>query len=204
MVTDADEMAATVLDQKARDLISEREDLRQKLLALIERDEEIGRVVDDCVAGARALGFQIELPGLPRPEKERLLLSNYTNYRAQLRHALRTFLEAQKVRLASASADDGPEDASMPRISDIVLERLTAAGLDGAKSADIREFIETEYKKEIHEKTVGMTLYRLQVQGKVRRDGHVWFLVSNPEPKNPGVAAPGSLQKVQAAKGGPA
>lgn len=79
----------------------------------------------------------------------------------------------------------------MPRMSDIVLDRLKAAGAKGSKAAPIQQYIENVYATKIHDKTVGMTLYRLARAGLVRRDGHTWFIV--PETVNPGVAAPGPI-----------
>ena len=51
------------------------------------------------------------------------------------------------------------------------------------------------YRGEIHEKTVGMTLYRLLQDKLVRREGHTWFLVPQPiaETKNPGGETPGQI-----------
>ncbi len=58
----------------------------------------------------------------------------------------------------------------------------------------MREFIEKTYGETLHEKTVGMTLYRLSQDNLVHRDGHTWFFGPPPpaETENPGVAAPGS------------
>lgn len=79
-----------------------------------------------------------------------------------------------------------------PPIRDIVLDYLRVAGPAGSKTAPIREFIERTYGDIIHEKTVGMTLYRLSKEGFVRRAGHTWFsLPPKAEEENPGVAAPG-------------
>jgi hypothetical protein len=82
--------------------------------------------------------------------------------------------------------------AEMPRISDIILSRLAAAGGKGDKAANIRKFIADEYSTEIHEKTVGMTLYRLLKREEVRRTGHTWFIA--PKAMNPGAATPGLTQ----------
>jgi hypothetical protein len=63
----------------------------------------------------------------------------------------------------------------MPRIRDIVLDRLKEAGESGSKAAPIQAFIQATYGQAIHDKTVGMTLYRLQRENLVRREGHIWF-----------------------------
>jgi hypothetical protein len=74
----------------------------------------------------------------------------------------------------------------------VIIERLAAAGAAGAKASSIREFYERASGKSIHEKTVGMTLYRLQGEGLVRREGHVWFsALPKAETENPGGDTPG-------------
>jgi len=98
-------------------------------------------------------------------------------------------------RLAAPSALETPPPPPLPRIRDVLLEYLELAHdleLGGTKAADMRGFIETKYATTIHEKTVGMTLYRLLKDEKVRRKGHLWFFVPQAaETKNPGVSAPG-------------
>jgi hypothetical protein len=83
-----------------------------------------------------------------------------------------------------------------PIIKDVILERLKEAGEAGAKASSIREFIETTYSVKIHEKTVGMSLYRLQKAEKVRRNGLIWFL-STPKAdgENPGAGTPGPINE---------
>jgi hypothetical protein len=81
----------------------------------------------------------------------------------------------------------------IPKIQDILLMRLQDAGESGSKAAPLRQYIEDTYNIEIHEKTVGMTLYRLLRKGLVRRQGHVWFFVSQEteDTKKPGEPPPG-------------
>jgi len=91
-----------------------------------------------------------------------------------------------------------PPPPPMPRIKDIILDYLALAddvGMKGCKAADIRAFIEMKYATKIHEKTVGMTLYRLLKDEKVSRRGHLWFFVPQPaDTKNPGATAPGLFE----------
>jgi hypothetical protein len=61
-------------------------------------------------------------------------------------------------------------------IAEIALDLLSKAAGDGLKAAVIREHIETVLKRKIHEKSVGMTLYRLASSGDVSRSGHTWFI----------------------------
>jgi hypothetical protein len=79
-------------------------------------------------------------------------------------------------------------ETQRPPIKQIAVDRLLATGEAGLRASDIREYIERTYPSStaIHEKTVGMTLYRLLKEGLVRRKGHVWFFVPpKAETKNP-------------------
>ena len=83
----------------------------------------------------------------------------------------------------------------MPRIADIIMDRLNIAGPSGSKSAGIRQFILDTYDADIHDKTVSMTLNRLLKEGLVRREGHIWFSASA-EAKNPGDDDAGRLELI--------
>jgi hypothetical protein len=77
-------------------------------------------------------------------------------------------------------------------VREVALMRLREAGGKGAKAAEIREYFERTYGEVVHEKTVGMTLYRLLQAKQVRRDGHTWFFgPPSAETKNPGGETPG-------------
>lgn len=92
------------------------------------------------------------------------------------------------------SSAEGAKKSSRPPVKELLLEQLNAAGAKGLKAKPMREFIEKTYGETLHEKTVGMTLYRLSQDNLVHRDGHTWFFGPPPpaETENPGVAAPGS------------
>ena len=78
-----------------------------------------------------------------------------------------------------------------PNIREIVLDRLQHAGEAGTKVSPIKAFIAAK-GVEMHDKTVGMTLYRLSKEGAARRDGRTWFFVPpKEEAKSPGAGAPG-------------
>ncbi len=86
-----------------------------------------------------------------------------------------------------------PAPAPRPTVSDVVLQRLEAAGAQGSKALPLRQYYNETYDMDIHEKTIGMTLYRLLKKGLVRRDGRTWFFVPpESETENPGAATPGS------------
>ena len=86
------------------------------------------------------------------------------------------------------------ESEKRPTIRELVLIRLSKLGVEGSKAATIREYVERTLGEGVHEKTVGMTLYRLLKEKLVRREGHVWFSVPpSAETGNPGVSAPGPI-----------
>lgn len=77
-------------------------------------------------------------------------------------------------------------------IREIVLKRLQEAGPRGTKASELRELIEVGRGTKLHEKTVGMTLYRLANEGLARREGRVWFHVPQDSAReNPGADTPG-------------
>lgn len=79
-----------------------------------------------------------------------------------------------------------------PLVKDVILTQLRTAFPKGLKAAEIRGVIENIYERHLHEKTVGMTLYRLLKEGLVSRTGRNWFFVPpSEEQENPGVDTPG-------------
>lgn len=101
----------------------------------------------------------------------------------------------------AAGSQGGPEpealpETATPKISDAVLECLIIAGEKGAKVGEVKSYLSLMYGIETHEKTPGMTLYRLSQQKPplARREGRTWFFVPPPvvESKNPGAGTPGS------------
>lgn len=85
-----------------------------------------------------------------------------------------------------------PPPEKAPKIKDFVADSLRKAGDHGIKAAEIRLLLQATHNIETHEKTVGMTLYRLSREGLARRDGITWFFVPPPaEKKNPGGDTPG-------------
>lgn len=82
--------------------------------------------------------------------------------------------------------------SARPSLREVVLDQLRQRP-SGAKAADLRDYIERTFGEEIHEKTVGMTLYRLSKESLVRRDGHIWFsAAATAVTENPGADTPGS------------
>jgi hypothetical protein len=92
--------------------------------------------------------------------------------------------------------DEKPEAVHLPAsasIRELVLERLHLAGNTGARGHDIRQYIEKLRGETLHDKTIGMTLYRLSLDRLTYRKGRIWFLAQ--EAKNPGAATPGLFNR---------
>ena len=102
--------------------------------------------------------------------------------------------------VAISPTPPAPEALKMPKIRDIVLDQLRAAGDSGQKAAPIQNYIEESYHTQLHEKTVGMTLWRLSKEGVVHRRGQTWFFGPQEEQplpastENPGAVTPGQTQ----------
>lgn len=75
---------------------------------------------------------------------------------------------------ASRRADYPP-----PKISDAILDFLRSVGDRGAHVADIKRHLSDVHSIETHEKTPGMTLYRLSKEKLVRREGRVWYAIDS-------------------------
>ena len=87
---------------------------------------------------------------------------------------------------------DEPVPEGAPTIREMVLVQLAEAGKDGTKAAPIRKFVEDKLGRKLHQKTIGMTLYRLSKDGLARSEGHTWFPVeAAAETGNPGAGTPG-------------
>ncbi len=77
-----------------------------------------------------------------------------------------------------ADETSGDKVDNSASIRELVLDRLKIAGSGGSDAATIRSAL----PQGLHEKTVGMTLYRLSKSGMARREGRTWFYV---EPGTP-------------------
>jgi len=181
-MTDTTSVAIDALQLRAKELIEERDEQRRKLLEAAYRDWIIERDLQGCAAGARALGAEIDVSGgVSVPPAKQGVLNQFIANRSQI-GSLYPQLRVE-FGIEDDNADDSVDDSrpDMPRVADIILDQLQAAGEEGAKAADIRRFIFRTYKSDIHEKTVGMTLNRMQAAGQVRRDGRSWFLIQKKE-----------------------
>jgi hypothetical protein len=63
------------------------------------------------------------------------------------------------------------------QIRTAILDYMRSVGAKGAKAAQVRQHLLDTYGLKVHEKTPGMTLYRLGKDGLVKRKGRTWFAV---------------------------
>lgn len=187
--------AAEALREQALYLFSEKKKNRLAFFDAAFRDAQFEQGIAGCIAGARALGFEIDLPeeSLPPLDAQRM----FSNARQSIMYTRSLYQKAwaaePPVEQSTATNEvNVPAPPTMPKIAKVVLSYLKSVGSRGTKAAEIRAYIDTTYHQDIHEKTVGMTLYRLQKAGSVRRDGHHWFLASQ-EAANPGGDTPGPI-----------
>jgi hypothetical protein len=166
----------------------------------------IVRDLADLRAAGRLLGVKLDLPEAAAPtsgttfrqlqelvNRVSVPTSKPSNPTVLNLPSLKTAATADVVGIfgspSLASVPTPPPPPSRPPIKDIVLDRLKTAGPKGSKAAPIRDHIERVYGEKIHEKTVGMTLYRLAKDGLVRREGRTWFLAQ--QAGSPGAVTPG-------------
>jgi hypothetical protein len=212
----AAEAAASEIIARRDQLLAARAKVREERLEILIRLRNIERDLADCRAAARFFGLKIEFPSdedddanrasavilahrmeqAAKREAEmskRRSLALAEQAEAQARQSLHQHLESPPGQPSVATvALPNPPRPSRPTLREAVLSRLAAAEDRGLKAAPIREWFETTFGEQIHEKTVGMTLYRLQKEGLVRHEGHVWFLVPpKAETGNPGAVTPG-------------
>jgi len=74
-----------------------------------------------------------------------------------------------------AIAEPPPVEGGGELIKDIILDLLRDAYPQSLKARQIKERLEAKIGRSVHEKTPGMTLYRLSKERKVRRAGRDWY-----------------------------
>lgn len=85
--------------------------------------------------------------------------------------------ESDEARVKASADEETNERATLhvPRIKDAILEYLQNVGDEGAGVREVRRHLADAYNINVHEKTPGMTLYRLLKEGLVTRSGRTWF-----------------------------
>jgi hypothetical protein len=184
-LTSPDKLVSEALISRHNQALEEHKRLFEALLDLYEESRDNFGGLRDLHAAGRVFGLDLEIP-----EENARLAAQHFFLSPQGRAA-----REKKVPQPDSAPAPVPDSIAMPRVRDIVLERLKAAGKNGTRAAPIREHIRTTYGKDIHEKTVGMTLYRLANEKLAHRLGITWFYgPASPETQNPGAPTPGSQE----------
>ncbi len=213
MDDDVRKAAADAVVAKFHDLMDQRSEAARQKAEIDRHVRTIDRALFDCRAAGRLFGVDIELPDDVRPglivrpnpgrlaEAARHALAHEQahNLFSQVRENARVLaVEANKPapQVPSVPSTILPADAE-PSIRELILMYLKAAGAAGIKAALLRRKVETFLNRQIHYKTIGMSLYRLSKETPplARRDGLIWYFVpTGTETKNPGAATPGLIE----------
>jgi len=92
----------------------------------------------------------------------------------------------------NASETEDTTVSSAPSIKDAILEFVRNAGQAGTSAREVRQHLTDSHNLNVHEKTPGMTLYRLLKDNLVRREGRRWY-----------ATAAGQNNEIEAPNGGP-
>lgn len=201
-----DAVAKEVLDRHER-LSADRADRLEQRAALLRELRDLDRALMDCRATARFFGIEDRLPqedersDLARRELDMRnarvhgmsLGEDYMrNSRGELVRVHRNTAllppdvvpppsVPAKVQVVEGARDAVRRDVPRPPLKEFLLRQLQLIGKAGAKAAGLRAAFQQEFHTEIHEKTVGMTLYRLSRDSEVHRRGHFWFYGRDPD-----------------------
>ncbi|WP_435640724.1 hypothetical protein [Micavibrio aeruginosavorus] len=80
---------------------------------------------------------------------------------------------------------------SQKTIKEGILEEAEKAYPKPVRASQLRKVLERRRGETLHEKTIGMTLYRLSKQSLVRRDGWDWYFVPAQKNETPAAATTG-------------
>jgi hypothetical protein len=173
--------AIAAINSKLDELLERRRDIIQRRGVLFRAQREIDHALIDCQSAGRLFGLDIDLPKDLVPSAQKRL--------ADGRRIVPPRTDVRQSKLPQAASSGSDE----PTVRDIVLGQLMRAD-HGLTAAYLRSVVENVLHRQIHYKTIGMTLYRLskEVPPSVRREGTTWFFVPNPETKNPGAVNAGA------------
>jgi hypothetical protein len=114
-----------------------------------EEKSEFLRRIQDCLAAARVLDFDLA---------------------SEMKNG-----DSAAVPLAEPIKSPENQQKMSQTIRDLVLEAAHQAFPNPIRASAVRKDIERLRGSQLHEKTIGMTLYRLSQEGLVRRSGIDWF-----------------------------
>jgi len=194
--TAAQEALREAIEEKRDQLVVKRERLFRLALAIAGVAKDVDEQLRDCVAAGRAMGFRVALPNWKNVHKTSLeqemeTATGFLNWMRPEQKLDRSEYDDSLLREIFEHLDDYEARqvrASTPKrtLREVVLRRLDDAGEQGVKANEIRDYVEDNYPDGFHQKTIGMTLYRLAKEGLARRDGRTWRRVGEDRqpPKN--------------------
>jgi hypothetical protein len=156
------EQAAAAIEARQQHLLGKRERIVQTIASLNEEIKQIERGIADCEAAARVFGVELA------PVSSVLGKASVSG--------------AGWVRAHGVVGT--PTVRTTPSVRDLVTEQLQRAHPEPLRAAALRDWLLEHQKMDVHEKTVGMTLYRLAQKGLARRERHNWFWVPETERDN--------------------
>ncbi len=96
-----------------------------------------------------------------------------------------------------APQDEAGDHGSAPLVKEIVLRALEDSYPLPMRAADVKVAIEKEIGRTVHDKTPGMTLYRLSKDKLVHREGRDWFFVPQEGAATPEVTSGFTLSEAE-------
>lgn len=171
------------------------EELQTRIDARLEGRKKLIAAVD-------AFGFDVNSPEIWTSVKKSLGVDRYREaFRIAFPEANSSPNTSGKDTSQSESNGNSGESADrsefqVPTISDAILKYLRTVHNRGSTVAEIKKHLRDVYGIETHEKTPGMTLYRLSKEGLARREGRTWFPTET-VPSAESDTTPQSVQEVE-------
>lgn len=182
--------AVAAIKAKAATLMARHEAISLQRHALFQELRQIDHALVDCQAAARLFDLDLPLPGdLVGSAQKRASEQPQGLLRRRLGQAS-LFAEGSVAKAAVVTSAPPAPITEEPTIRDLVASELQRAGAAGTRAGPLRSFVEKALGRQIHYKTIGMTLYRLSKDEppQARREGVIWYFVPPPsaETKTPG------------------
>jgi uncharacterized protein (UPF0335 family) len=145
-----------------RVIATEYHSLCQQIEDLNHRKSYLEAKAQDCHAAARLFGFDVVAAAAS------IDAQNTTHGPPQIPPS-----NTIPPKIAKSNEDTGGIN-----IRQFVLDEAQRAFPDPVRAKNLRESLKAK-GRDVHDKTMGMTLYRLSKEGEMRRDGWDWYYVKN-------------------------
>jgi hypothetical protein len=180
---DSSDAAIAAIKAKHQELVQQRKHLFVERASIDARITSVDALLADCAVAARLFG--VDLPSAVAPQRAGRQLDLEAHFHAGAARA--------DLTVTPKETPPPPSYMTTPTIREMVMAYLKNAGPAGSKAGPIRRHVESVLNRQVHYKTVGMTLYRLAQEKLVHREGLVWSLVWqwNSQTKEPGDEPPG-------------